>query len=130
MAKATSKNITTRLLDLSFVASRDGKNLPKPKPGQHGRCWWNVTSTGDYNRDCEIGQRLAIEYLAFEEADKGGAGHLNLIVNDMPRPLTGVEHGFLIMVSFAAGAGANEARRIDAYWKACMQKLKDSERSA
>jgi hypothetical protein len=102
--------------DLSFVASRDGKTLPKPTKDQLPRCFWNVAGTGDYHQDCKIGQRLALEYLAFEEADKGGSGNLQLIVRDMPHPLTGVETGFLIMVSIAAGAGAAEARRVAGYW--------------
>jgi hypothetical protein len=40
-----------------------------------------------------------------------------MIVGDMPRSLTGVEIGFLIMVSYAAGAGAAEARRVAKYWQ-------------
>jgi hypothetical protein len=32
---------------LSFVASRDGKTLPKPKGYQYGRCFWHVAATGD-----------------------------------------------------------------------------------
>ena len=35
----------------------------------------------------------------------------------MPRPLTGVEIGFLIMVSIAAGAGAVKARRVSEFWQ-------------
>jgi hypothetical protein len=103
---------------LSFVASRDGKALPKPTKNQERRCFWNVAGTGDYDQDCKLGQQLALEYLAFEEADKGGPGNLlHMIVSDMPRPLTGAEKGFLIMVSYAAGAGADKARRVAAYWR-------------
>jgi hypothetical protein len=47
---------------LSFVALRDGKTLPKPVGDQHPRCFWNVTPTGDYGRDCKIGRALALEY--------------------------------------------------------------------
>ena len=63
--------------DLSFVA-----DLVKPKR----RCFY-VSSTGDDLSDELLGERFALEYLAFEEADKGGAGHLQLIVEDMPRKL-------------------------------------------
>jgi hypothetical protein len=38
-----------------------------------------------------------------------------MIVADMPRPLTGVGIGFLIMVSYATVAGAYRARKVAAY---------------
>jgi hypothetical protein len=91
---------------LSFVDSR--------RPGR--RFCWNVTPTGNYGEDCCIGRRLALEYLAFEESDDQGPGYLQKIVEDMPRELTGVEVGFLTMVSYAAGAGAYRARQVSAYW--------------
>ncbi len=69
-----------------------------------------------YDQDCKIGTRLALEYLAFEEAQEDGCGLLQHIVDDMPRPLTGVEIGFLIMLSRAAGAGVAEARRVAKIW--------------
>jgi hypothetical protein len=40
-----------------------------------------------------------------------------MIVEDMPRSLTGVAISFLMTVSCAAGAGAAEARRIAKYWQ-------------
>jgi hypothetical protein len=91
---------------LSFVAMRDGKTLPKATKKQLPACFWNVAGTGHYGEDCEIGETLALEYLALEEADSNGMGHLPKIVGDMPRELTGVEVGFLCTVSRAAGAGA------------------------
>jgi hypothetical protein len=63
-----------------------------------------------------LGKRLALEYLAFEEVSDGG-GDLPLIVSDMPRRLTMVEIGFLTMVSLAAAAGAFRARQIAKYWE-------------
>ena len=78
--------------------------------------YWNVKATGDYDKDCALGGRLALEYLAFEEQDRGGPGLLQHIVADMPRDFTGVEVGFLTMVSWAAAAGAHRAREIAAYW--------------
>ena len=116
MAKKSASAKLPGVDDLSFVASRDGKTLPKPIGDQPYRCFWNVTATGDYTQDCDTGERLALEYLAFEEAAVEGPGHLQMIVKHMPRAFTGVEVGFLQMVSFAAGAGAKEARRISAYW--------------
>ena len=105
---------------LSFVAARDGKTLPKPKGNQLGRCFWHVKSSGDYGKDCVNGRALALEYLALEEEDSDGPGFLQLIVADMlPRKLTGIEVGFLTMVSYAAGAGAERARRISAYRDSC-----------
>lgn len=93
---------------LSFVVSRRG---------QKGRCFWSVAATGDYSHDCKIGEGLALEYLAYEEADEDGPGHLPQIVADMPRTLTGVEVGFLSIVAYAAGAGAWRARQIADYWR-------------
>ena len=119
MAKKSASAKLLAVDGLSFVASRDGKTLPKPIGDQSGRCFWNVTATGDHTQDCDTGVRLALEYLAFEEADVEGGGHLQLIVKDMPRAFTGVEVGFLQMVSFAAGAGAKKARRISAHWDSC-----------
>jgi hypothetical protein len=69
----------------------------------------------NYDQDFKIGERLALEYLAFEEADKNGPGHLQMIVGDMPRPLTDIEIHFLILVSSAAGAA--EARRVAKSWQ-------------
>jgi len=90
--------------DLSFVRSKS-----------KGRCFWHVPSIGDGR----LGERLALEYLAFEEADEGGPGYLQLIVSDMPRKLGPTEISFLYFVSRAAGAGADKARRISAYWDSC-----------
>ena len=121
MARKSASPKRPSVAGLSFVASCDGKTLPKPIGDQCGRCFWNVTATGDYTQDCDTGVRLALEYLAFEEAAVESGGHLQMIVEDMPRALTGVEVGFLQMVSFAAGAGAKEARRISAYWYSCKK---------
>jgi hypothetical protein len=117
MRNANGTATAHKITDLSFVAPRDGKTLAKATGDQLPRCFWNVARTGEYGKDCKIGKRLALEYLAFEEADQGGSGHLQLIVEDMPRRLTGVEIGFLTMVSFAAGAGVAEARRVARYWQ-------------
>ena len=105
------------IADLSFVASRDGKTLPKPTGDQGPRCFWNVTPTGDGWRDDELGCALALEYLALEEADTHGPGHLAKIIADMPRSLTNIEISFLTMVAYAAAAGADRAREIAAYWE-------------
>jgi hypothetical protein len=37
----------------------------------------------------------------------------------MPRNLTGIEIAFLGLISRAAGAGADRARQIVAYWDSC-----------
>jgi hypothetical protein len=103
---------------LSFVATRDGKALPKPKRDQFPRCFWHVKPSGDYAADCATGRKLALEYLSFAEENTGGCPpSLPWIVRDMPRALTGIEVGFLTMVSYAAGAGAQRARQISADWE-------------
>jgi hypothetical protein len=50
-------------------------------------------------------------------SDSGG--DLQMIVGDMPRPLTMVEIAFLQLVSFAAAKGAWRARQIAKYWDEC-----------
>jgi len=112
-----------KIQDLTFVASRDGKQLPKPVGDQLPRCFWHVQSSGDYHQDTTTGEKLALEYLAYEEANIGGCSILGQIVKDMGRPLTGIEVGFLEMVGFAAGAGAHRARRVSAYWDRCRAGL-------
>lgn len=94
---------------LSFVATRDGKALPKPKGNQLGRCFWHVKPSGDYGKDCVTGRALALEYLSFAEEKTGDCPpFLPWIVRDMPRALT---VGFLTMVSYAAGAGGHTRAR-------------------
>lgn len=107
----TARNRTADVANLSFVKSK-----------RVGRCFWHVRSTGDPYKDSQLGCRLALEYLALEEADTGGAGHLQMIVGDMPRKLGHIEIGFLTLVSYAAAAGADRARRVEAYWKSCRAK--------
>ena len=96
----------------SLVGARE-----KPEPGKPPRHFWRVKPSGDYGADCELGTRLGLEYLAYQNTVEGS--YLQQIVADMPRNLTGVEIGFLTMVSFAAGAGAHRAREIAAYWGRC-----------
>lgn len=102
---------------LPFTAHRDGKLLPKPTGDQLPRCFWHVQPTGDYAVDCRTGQQYALAYLDYEEGDVGGSGVLNLIVQDMPRELSGIEHAFLQMVCFQAKAGKGRARRIASFWE-------------
>ena len=112
IARRFRSPVADPLAELSFVGDRVNS-----RPHQFPRCFWTVKATGNYGEDCQIGHKLALEYLAMEEADVGGPGHLQMIVQDMPRELTGIEIGFLTMVSFAAGSGADAARRTAAYWE-------------
>ncbi|RWL16569.1 MAG: hypothetical protein E5X61_33095 [Mesorhizobium sp.] len=80
---------------LPFIGTRK-----KGEPGDVPRHFWRVQPSGDYNADCLTGRKAALQYLAYEEADKGG-GLLAHIVGDMPRELTGIEVGFLQIVCFA-----------------------------
>jgi hypothetical protein len=91
---------------LSFVKTL-GQLRESPSGRSAGRCFWNVRPSGDYVADCKIGETLALEYLAYEEAHYTEVGTiLAWIVGDMPQKQTGVEVGFLIMVAYAASAGA------------------------
>lgn len=102
---------------LPFTALRDGKQLPKPIGDQWPRCFWHVNPTGDHAEDCNTGRQYALVYLDFEENDVGGSGVLNMIVKDMPREMSGIEHTFLQMVCFQAKAGRGRARRLAAHWE-------------
>jgi hypothetical protein len=102
---------------LSFVADRDGKALQKPTGRQFPRCFWHVKSTGDFTADDLMGERLALEYLAYEEANKGTVCLLPWIVADMPRKLGPIEISFFTTVGYAAKAGAQRAREVVAYWE-------------
>lgn len=108
------QNRTASIADLSFVVDqgrRDHERYP--------RDFWAVKSTGDYSKDCDTGRRLALEYLKYEECNPGGGGSLQLIVDHMPRLLTGLEVGFLSMVGIAAGRGAWKAFQVSNHWDAC-----------
>jgi hypothetical protein len=96
----------------SFFGMRE-----KSEPGKYPRHFWRVKPTGDYGADCEIGTRLGLEYLAYQNSHE--ASCLQHIVEDMPRDLTGVEIGFLTIVAHAAVAGENRAEEIAAYWDRC-----------
>jgi hypothetical protein len=101
---------------LSFVKTLDRvREGPSGRPS--GRCFWNVTPSGNYTEDCIIGEKLALEYLAYEEAHTDVGTILAWIVGDMPQKHTGVEVSFLIMVAYAASAGAQRAREVAAYWE-------------
>ena len=105
------------VIDLSFV-SRHRRNRALDR-----RLFWKVKATGDYGKDIDAGQRLALEWLSYEAQPVSGP-ILNLIVEDMPRPLTGVEIGFLSVVTAAAQCGASQARQLVASWP----KAEDMER--
>jgi hypothetical protein len=83
------------MLALPFVADR-------PRGDKRGRCFWHVVPTGDYMVDFRTGEKLAQQYLGFRD---GMLPLLNWIVGDMPRPLTGIEVGFLYLISRAAELG-------------------------
>ncbi|TPW26043.1 hypothetical protein [Pararhizobium mangrovi] len=96
--------------NLTFIGNRDQGDRAKGR-----RHFWRVKPTGNYNIDCRMGRKLALEYLAWSEI--GDAPPLLAqIVSDMPGCRTGMEVGFLELVGLAASAGASRARRIAAYW--------------
>lgn len=81
--------------DLPFIALRDGKKLPKAKKGQPICCFWHVTPTHNYKADCKTGEQLADTYLDFISQYPDDADLLPEIISDMPKPMTGIEIGFL-----------------------------------
>lgn len=115
-----------KIEELSFTAMRDGKELPAFVPGQYGRCFWNVKSTGKCAADERIGRALALEYIDFCKQNRG-SGTLNKIVLDFPNPLTQVEISFLMTVELELTCGAGGARRTLDYWARCMEQEKRKE---
>lgn len=91
--------VSHRRRRLPFVVDRKRAGLPPPTGEQSPRCFWRVSPIGDYERDIETGNRLAVKYL-----DRGGWPPLQWIVADMPRELTGVEVGFLRLIGLAAAS--------------------------
>jgi hypothetical protein len=69
------------------------------------RCFWHVVPTGDHEQDEILGERMALEYLAYEHADADGPGLLSHIVSDMPRSLTPIEIAFLAIIAYSARVG-------------------------
>jgi hypothetical protein len=108
---------------LSFVALRDGRTLLLPKEGEFPRCFWHVKPTGDHGADGRLGEQMALEYLAYEEANTKMPLFLQWIVADMPRKLGPIEVSFLTMVTYAARAGRRQAEEVSAYWKRCREAL-------
>ena len=88
---------------LPFVQDQDGK-----------RCFWVVQPTGDYTADCRTGQEYALAFLDYSV--RSNSGVLQLIVPDMPKEQSGIEVGFLELVSLAAAAGQRRAVSIMAHW--------------
>lgn len=87
--------------------------MKRRKPRGSGIDYWAVEVSGDYSRDCETGETLGREYLAYlgQHPTVGNATLLNCIVHDMVRQragggLTGVEIGFLSRVNKYAMATA------------------------
>lgn len=68
--------------------------------------FWTVSPSGNYSADCKTGNALALEYLKFLTKS---AFPLQWIVFDMPREATGIEVGFLGVVTRAAALGASVA---------------------
>jgi hypothetical protein len=101
------------------VAARRATRLAKRSKGSFAkpRNYWSVNATGNYHEDCALGRVLALEYLAHEEANRHGPCLLAWIVADMPRPLTGVEIGFLELVGLQSRAAPGRAAQITENWR-------------
>ena len=112
MSQADSHSIR----QLSFVADR---KLSDRKKHNFPRNFWNVRPSGDYSADSVLGQKYALEYLAYEASidHNESPNILGWIVADMPRELTGVEVGFFSIIGAAATAGIAEGERLARYWE-------------
>ena len=96
--------------ELPFVVNRqDG-----------GRCFWYAEPTGDYGKDCDTGNDYALAYLCCRPAPP-----LQWIVRAMPRDkLTGIEIGFLSVVTWAVFAGIEAAQAHVKRGRAALSRLK------
>lgn len=113
VARALLDQHFRELDELPFIGKRSGK-----------RHYWCVRPTGDWTADNGIGEQHAIDFLQWRARWGDYSSALQDIVKDMPRKLTGIEVGFLMLIDFAAVAGKHEAERIVAYWAAMSSKRK------
>lgn len=68
--------------------------------------WWDVTPTGDHGADCKTGNEYAEQFIDALQSGQALTAFTH-IVNGFPKPLTGIEIGFLHTISeFIAGEGA------------------------
>ena len=80
---------------------------PMPFFDRKRRCSWNVTPTGNYTADCEMGRAFAIEFLKSCDKTCGWQSLLQVIVADMIRAGTdeagvnGVVIGFMGVIGSA-----------------------------
>jgi hypothetical protein len=104
---------------LSFVANRDGKDLPMATAGQMPRCFWNVKHTEDMDEAGRLGARLALEYLTYEAWAVQQSVHLPVlahIVGDMPRPLSQIEITFLQLIGHGVHKTLPYATAVAVHW--------------
>lgn len=99
----TAQPARPQITDLPFVVDRNKR-----------RSFWHVSPSGDYVKDCDLGNKFALKYLAYEHANKSAM--LGWIVRDMPKKHSGVEVGFLTLVALSAGASATHAKQVVAHW--------------
>jgi hypothetical protein len=100
----------SQVTDLSFIT--DAKNIGS---NQGGYCYWHVNPTGNYSEDCELGAKLASEYLSFigQWPTNGNRTLLTSIVRDMidlakaGSPWSGLHVGFLSNVNGYAMTAAH-----------------------
>lgn len=97
------------ITDLSFVKEGNRK-CP--------RIFWNVKTTGDGEKDSELGARLANEYLEYEATKGAGSPILPLIIRSMPRDLTLIEIAFLENIGRAATSGRHTVQHTADFWAA------------
>lgn len=99
-----------RVSALSFVT--DAKNIGSKRGGY---CHWHVNPTGNYTDDCELGAKLANEYLLFigQWPTYGNRTLLTCIIRDIidlakaGSPWSGVHVGFLSNVNGYAMTAAH-----------------------
>lgn len=108
-----SSTKTIEITDLSFV--KDG-NRKCP------RIFWSVETTGDGEKDSELGARLANEYLEYEASKGAGSPILPLIIRSMPRDLTLIEIAFLENIGRAATSGRHTVQHTADFWAAMRAK--------
>jgi hypothetical protein len=109
----------------SFVERDSAANRRGARQGKRyrGRNWWIVTPTGEWGLDNKIGADLAEELIAYERANGGGGGSLQLVVLSMIDHATEKDHGIIVgFMSYIADVlarGSPAAQETRRYWRQC-----------
>ena len=98
----------SQIIELPFVSDRPSRSGPQ---NPYGRCFWDVTPTGDYRKDCNTGATYALEALEYGLATRS-AHAITWALLSMPGydKSSGVEVTFAETITFYAQVAADRGR--------------------